>query len=78
LASTIVSGFGDSIWDGYPSREPNNPIKNELNKEFSTKEYRMSEKHLKTCSTSLVIREMQIKTTLRFYLTPFIMAKIIH
>ena len=42
----------------------------ELNKELSTKEYRMAEKHLKKCSRSLIIREMQIKTTLRFHLTP--------
>jgi hypothetical protein len=61
------------------SRESNIPIKiwgTELYKEFSSEEYRMAEKHLKKCSTSLVIREMQMKTTLRFYLTPVRMAKI--
>jgi hypothetical protein len=61
------------------SRKPNNPIKTwgtELNNEFSTEEYQMGKKHLKKISTSLVIREMQIKTILRFYLTPVRMAKI--
>ena len=61
------------------SRKSNNPIKkwgSELNKEFSSKEYRKAEKHLKKRSASLIIREMQIKTTLRFHLKPVRMDKI--
>jgi hypothetical protein len=61
------------------SLKSNNTIKKwgtELNKEFSTEEYLMTEKHLKKGLTSSILREMQIKTTLRFYLTSVRMAKI--
>jgi hypothetical protein len=47
----------------------------ELNKEFPT-ESQMTVKHLKKCSPSLVIREIQVKKTPRFHLTPIRMVKI--
>jgi hypothetical protein len=47
----------------------------ELNKIFTTEECQMVENHLKRCLMSLVIKEMQIKMSLRLYLTPIKMAK---
>jgi hypothetical protein len=57
----------------------NNPIKDgvhRLNREFSIEESQMKKQHLKKCSKTLVIREMQIKTILRFHLKMVRMAKI--